>query len=112
VQGPDQYLNALGVELACIVFPERKAIIDSTHRALVNYETYYLSNREAMTAFTAAPYRYTGRLTDPVTRERFVPSAESPRREGGGRVFYFASAETVAQFDSDPDRFSALDLSM
>ena len=106
------FLNELGVELACAVNTDRKAVIDASHRVFVNYETFYFSDDDAQEAFRRAPHRYSGLLTDPVTRKRFAPGSDSPRRETGGRVLYFASAETAAQFDSDPDEFGAMDLSM
>lgn len=108
MQGPEKYLNELGVRIPCAVDPARPAILDAAHRAFVNYEVYFFSNDANMNKFIAAPYKYTGRVTDPVTRERFVPTADSPRRSYGGRLFYFASAQTATTFDADQMKYGNL----
>ena len=91
----------MGIRLSCAVDSSRTAVIDASHRALVNYEAYYFSDDAAMKAFIAEPHRYTGKVTDPVSMVRFGPTAESPTRSFGGRLFYFISNETVATFDTD-----------
>jgi YHS domain-containing protein len=101
VQGPERYLNELGIELSCAVDPTRPAMIDTRHRALVNHEAYFFSDDAALRAFVAEPYRYTGRVTDPVSLARFAPTSSSPSRSHGGRLFYFESEETAARFDAD-----------
>lgn len=92
----------MGADLACAVDPTRKATIDASHRAFVNHEVYYVSDDEALREFVTAPYRYSGQVTDPISLERFQPSATSPVRSFGGRLFYFQSNETATKFDSDP----------
>lgn len=91
----------MGADLPCAVDPSRKATIDAGHRAFVNHEVYYVSDNDALRAFVAEPYRYTGKVTDPVSLERFQPSATSPIRSFGGRLFYFLSNETATKFDTD-----------
>jgi YHS domain-containing protein len=95
----------MGISLPCAVHPDQSAILDAEHRALVNYEAYYFGSSEAQEAFVAEPWKYTGKVTDPVSRERFVPTAESPVRTYGGRIFFLQSAETATTFDNDPPRF-------
>jgi len=102
VQGPDPYLKEMGATLSCVVHPDQPAVIDANHRALVNHEVYYFSSAEALRAFVSAPWTYTGRVTDPVSLERFQPAADSPRRSFGGRLFLLESQEHAATFDSDP----------
>jgi YHS domain-containing protein len=92
----------MGATLPCAVHPEQPAILDPAHRALVNHEVYYVGSEEAVAEFTAAPWRYTGRVTDPVSLNRFVPTEASPYRTHEGRLFYFESVQTTATFDSDP----------
>jgi YHS domain-containing protein len=105
VQGPEQYLNELGVRLACVVDSSRAAVIDTGHRALVNYEAYYVCGDSAMAAFAAEPYRYTGKVTDPVSLVRFIPTKDSPSRSYGGRLFYFSSSKTAGAFDADREKY-------
>jgi hypothetical protein len=99
------YLNDLGIALACAVDSSRAAVLDVAHRALVNHEAYFVADDAAMTAFMAEPYRYTGKVTDPVSLERFTPTAQSPTRSHMNRLFYFASGETAVAFDEDPMKF-------
>ncbi len=105
MQGPEFYLNEMGISLPCAVYPDQSAVVDAEHRALVNYEAYYFGSREAQEAFVKEPWRYAGKVTDPVSRERFVPTPESPVRTYGGRIFFLQSAENAATFDGDPPRF-------
>ena len=106
MQGPEVYLNDLGIGFTCIVDTDKPAVLDGAHRVLLNYESYYFSSKEARSQFLEAPHPYCGRVTDVVTRERFEPAEASPRRELNGRVFLFSSAETAAQFDEAPDDFA------
>jgi YHS domain-containing protein len=105
VQGPEQYLNELGLQLQCVVDPSRPAILDMAHRALVNYEAYYFCDDAAMKKFAEAPYKYTGKVTDPVTMDRFTPNADSPSRSYMGRLLYFTSNETASTFDGNPMKY-------
>jgi len=106
VQGPEVWLNQLGVNLACVVAPEKAAVLDEEHRVFVNYETYYLSSTRARTKFVAAPWRYSGAVTDPVSRVRFQPDEQSPVAEFRGRVFYFSSVSNAAAFAKEPAEFA------
>jgi YHS domain-containing protein len=108
VQGPEKYLNELGVTMPCAVDPSRNAVLDAAHRAFVNYEAYYFCDEASMNKFVAAPYRYTGKVTDPVSRERFVPTVASPSRSYGGRLFYFVSPQTATTFDGDQMKYGTL----
>lgn len=102
MQGPEPYLLGMGAHLKCAVDPTRDATIDSSHRAFLNHEVYFVSDDEALRTFVSAPYRYCGKVTDPVSLVRFQPTSASPVRSFGGRLFYFASSETLAKFDGDP----------
>lgn len=106
MQGPDPYLIDLGIMLACVVHPDRDAVIDSAHRIYVNWETYYVSDDASRETFMESPFQYTGNVTDPVSRVRFTPTAKSPRRDTDERIYYFASSETAQDFDSNPTEFT------
>lgn len=112
MQGPEKYLNELGISLPCAVDPTQSARLDGEHRVFVNYETYYLSSAAALKTFRASPYAYSGSLTDPVTWERFQPDGTSPRREHEGRTFFFAGQTSVADFDADPAAYATAMLTM
>jgi YHS domain-containing protein len=112
VKGPDIYLNELGIVLACVVDPDADAVIDASHRIFVNWEAYYVSSEAALVRFNSEPYRFTGKVTDPVTKERFFPGEGSPTRKHSERLFYFSSEETAAQFDTDPDKMAVPMISM
>lgn len=105
MQGPEEYLNELGISLPGAVDPSKPAILDVAHRELVNYEAYYVSDEAAKKQFEAQPYRYTGKVTDPVSMERFLPTEASPVRSYGGRLFYFSSQENARTFDADSVRY-------
>lgn len=106
MQGPEPYLNDFHVQLPCAVDSSAQAILDPAHRAFVNHEIYFFSSDAARQQFEAEPFRFTGKVTDPVTLVRFQPDASSPARTAAGRLFYFESAETVGRFDQDPALYS------
>jgi len=99
-------LNQLGIKVACVVDPTATAILDEAHRVFVNYEAYYFSSAKTRRAFGQEPWRYTGLLTDPVSRERFQPDATSPTTEHEGRRFFFSSAANAQTFDQDPATYA------
>ena len=105
MQGPEIWLDRLGVKLACAVDPESAAHLDADHRAFVNWETYFFSGPEAKAAFRQAPWEFCGLVTDPVSRVRFRPTARSPRRDREDRSFFFESDATVAKFDAGPEMY-------
>jgi YHS domain-containing protein len=105
VQGPEIWLNALQVRLPCAVDPEAPAAIDVEHRALVNWEAYFVSGPAALAAFRQAPWEYCGVVTDPVSRARFRPSESSPRRDRGDHPFFFENEATLAAFDENPESY-------
>src|SRR5438067_2538090 len=106
VQDPEKYLKDLHLSFACPVRNGRAAVLDSTYRAVVNHDLYYFSDRASLARFRRDPLRYCGRLTDPVTRARFLPTRSSPLITYRGRRYYFAADSTRAQFAATPDSFA------
>ncbi len=106
MQGPEPYLADFHIQLPCAVDTTAVAIIDPAHRAFVNHEVYYFSSDETRQRFDSEPYRYTGKVTDPVSLVRFQPDSTTPSRRAADRLFYFASANTLAMFDMQPDLYS------
>ena len=106
VQGPEIWLNELGISVACVVDPAQNAVLDEAHRVFVNYETYYLSSVAARQTFRQSPWQYTGLVTDPVSRDRFQPDGESPTAAYEGRLFYFVSDAHRETFRQDPEEYA------
>ncbi len=105
-EDPGRYLRALGLTVMCPVHPRWAAVLDSSLRVWINHEVHYFSDRGALEKFTRAPRRYCGRLTDPVSLARLVPSARSPRLDYRGRTYFFRSDSTRAVFATSPDGFA------
>ena len=112
MQDPETYLKTIGVAVKCIVDTEQDAILDAEHRTCIGFETYFFSSELAKRAFDSDILRYCGILTDPVTKARFRPTADSPRTEYGQRLFLFASDSCKATFELMPDMYSYPNYSM
>jgi YHS domain-containing protein len=92
--------------LSCPVHPERPARFENELRSFVNWEAYFFSDAAAKTSFDVEPWRWCGRVTDPVTRARFVPTETSPRAAHGGRPYFFQSDSTRTVFLADAERYA------
>ena len=102
MQDPERYLKALNIVPPCTVYPKRKAIVDSSLRTKVNWELFYFSSKAAKDLFVKNPLRYCGLLTDPVTRQRFQPTAKSPHATYRGREYYFSADSCRTRFLGTP----------
>ncbi len=100
------YLSTRQIEVPCIMNPDRAAVLDADHRAMINYEIYFFSDLDARKRFMKDPLWYCGVLTDPVDRARFRPTEKSPRTEYNGRRYFFSSDSTRAAFRAMPDSFA------
>ena len=112
VQDPEPYLFDQQLIVQDPVEPERAALLDGAHRSFVNYEVFLFADDETKGRFDADPIRWCGVLTDPITRERFRPVGESPRRDRDGRVFVFPSVTSAEAFDAMPDMYFLPDYRM
>lgn len=106
MQDPSHYLSDLVTNLPSTDDPTKPAIIDSDHLSVVNFECFYFASKEGKAKFDHDPCAHCGRVTDPVTYRKFVPTARSPRIEREGRTFFFRSDSTRAIFAARPDSFS------
>jgi YHS domain-containing protein len=68
----------------------------------VNHDVYYFSDSSAKEKFDEKPWKWSGKITDPVTLKRFKPKKNSPRAEYEGRPYFFASDSTRTVFLADP----------
>ena len=57
-------------------------------------------------AFKHAILKYSGVLTDPVSRVRFTPSETSPHAVHRNRDYYFKNQKNYDRFMSYPDSFA------
>jgi len=106
VQDPEFFLNQLGVQLSCVVDTSQPAVIDSTHRISIGYETFFVASDQARREFESDIVRYCGILTDPVTKARFRPTQDSPRERYNDREYYFASDNSRRMFGAMPDMYA------
>ena len=104
MQGPEPFLEKLGVELPGAVDPKTKAVLDPSHRAIVNGHFHWTSSQENLDAFRASAYEYTGPVLEPNSHEWFTPTPRSPRRDIDGEILYFASEESAQEFDESGAR--------
>ncbi len=96
-------MNTLDITVPCMVDDSREAIIDADHKAYVNYEIYFFADAKNRERFVKNPLKYCGIITDPVSRERFVPTRKSPALDHDGKPFYFMSDSTMALFEAHSD---------
>ena len=81
-------------------------MLDPEHRSFVNWETFFFADLESKKKFDADPLRYCGILTDPVSRQRFVPGDKSPRTQHDGRPYFFYMEANKATFEADPQTYA------
>jgi YHS domain-containing protein len=103
---PDPWLVKQKLRVQCAVERARPAKFTPATRLFVGHDVFYFSSAVAKAKFERAPLTYCGKLTDPVTRERFAPGALSPHVVRDGRAYYFRGPGTLARFTSHPDSFA------
>lgn len=99
---PERYLSVLNIEVPCAV-THRPAVIDSVHRCYVNHEIYFFADQVAKARFEKNPLKWCGLVTDPISQQRFQPTAKSPQLVYGGRHYYFERKENLAAFQAEPE---------
>jgi YHS domain-containing protein len=102
VQDPESHLEKLGIQLPGATDPGASAVLEPSHRVVVNGQFYWASSPQQTLAFRASPHLYSGPVRDPVTGQWFSPTASSQRRDVGARIFYFIGPESFRDFDRDP----------
>ena len=100
VQGPEPYLESLGISLPSALGTGEPALIEPGTRAVVNGHFFWVAGASELARFHSTPHAYTGRLLDPSTHEWFDPGPDSPRTEVEGEILLFASAETRRVFEA------------
>jgi YHS domain-containing protein len=98
-------MRNLKIEVPCVVYPNRKARIDSSLRRKIGHDLFYFSSAQAMRLFDRNPARYVKALSDPVTISRFKVTRATPRLEYRERAYYFASDSTRHAFEADREKY-------
>lgn len=106
MKDPERFLNDQRIQVLCPVDKGKPARVDAAHRAWVNHELFYFSGASARQRFVRDPLRYCGSITDPVTRQRFVPTSRSPRFDYQGRPYFFQDRLSLRTFVALPDTFA------
>ena len=83
------------------------SLADSLHYR-VNGEVYRFANARNLRRFMQGPALWCGLVRDPVSGERFWPSARSPEAYWVGGPYFFASEYTKAQFIGDPKKYEVV----
>jgi hypothetical protein len=105
VQDPAFYLNEISVDVPCCVDSSRPALISDDYRVLIGFESFFFADSAALQMFLADITTYCGRLTDPVTLERFQPDQDSPTFDYNNRAYLFASAASLSRFEAMPEMY-------
>jgi len=105
VQDPARYIHELGVELTCCVDPARSAIVDSNYLVMLGFESFFFADSANMSKFLDDIPRYCGGITDPVSKERFLPNKNSPKSEFMGSTYLFSSELTQGTFEEMPSMY-------
>ena len=105
MQDPARYIIELGVELTCCVDPSRSAIVDSNYMVMLGFESFFFADSANMSRFLDDIHRYSGGITDPVSKERFLPNKNSPKSEFMGNTYLFVSDLTHVTFEKMPSMY-------
>ncbi len=95
-------LRRRGLTFTCYEDPTRQAVVDGEHSVRVNYETYLFADTAARDRFLDALDAACGFVTDPVSKNRFTPTASSPRMQFQGVHYIFEDATNAHDFSVAP----------
>ena len=99
------FVERKGLSFRDLLDSREPAIIDADHCVRLNYEGFFFGNLYTRERFVSDPWLYCGMLTDPVSKRRFRPSADSPRSRHEDVIYYFEGEAQQALFEADPDEF-------
>jgi len=106
VKDPEPYLTAQKIRIPDGSDRKRGARIEPAFRAYVNHEIFFFADSISRDRFLKEPLRYCGRVTDPVSGQRFKPTTGSPRLNHQGRPYFFRDRYTLETFSAMPDSFA------
>lgn len=102
LKAPERYLKT-GVEC-----PVRniKGRANKNNRLVVNDQIVYFCCGNCSMGFAKEPNNYFFKLTDVVTGKEFEMSAEAPKVEYKGGVYFFESDKSKADFEKEPTKYA------
>ncbi|HEX6850940.1 MAG TPA: YHS domain-containing protein [Candidatus Polarisedimenticolaceae bacterium] len=77
-------------------------MLEPETRVILGHDLFFFADAAEKAQFLAQPFRWCGKLTDPVSGARFAPNGASPKSVLEGRTYYFASEATKKTFDAMP----------
>jgi len=90
------------------VDPAQLGSLDDSLHFRVNGEVYRFASARTLRRFMQSPELWCGLLRDPVSGQRFWPSARSPQAYWVGGPYFFASDSAKARFVADPKRYEVV----
>jgi YHS domain-containing protein len=99
---PETYLKA---PVEC---PVRglKGKANKANRLVVNDQLVYFCCAGCANAFKNEPNSFLDKVTDPVSGKEFNLTADSPRGEHKGTLYYFESPESKETFEKEPGKYA------
>jgi len=105
---PDWALYHLQRALWDPVDPTRVGSLVDSLQYRVNGEVYRFASGRTLRRFIDTPTRWCGLLRDPVTGNRFHPTARSPQAFWVTGPYFFQNDSTKARFVADPHRYEII----
>jgi YHS domain-containing protein len=105
VKDPEKALGSLDLQFLA-PGGSAPARLDSTTRAWIGHDLFYFADQPARDRFLRDPLATCRALSDPVTENRFQPTARSPQLNYHGRRYYFQSDSTRTVFRGMPDWYA------
>lgn len=104
MQDVPTFVRAAGLVFDDYLDGRRPAVIDAAHCVRLNWEAYFFADGWELERFRSDPLLYCGLVTDPISRRRFRPRADSPRASHEGVAYYFESEDHRVAFEEAPER--------
>jgi YHS domain-containing protein len=101
---PEKYLDKVG---DCPVLHNPVAKVAADGRLVVNNQLYYFCCAGCKEGFLQSP-AHLKKLEDVVTQEVFTVGDSSPRVDYQGQHYLFATADSKAAFEKNPDKYAVI----
>ena len=101
---PEKFIDAKSVG-NCPMMKKKTAKVEKNRRLVINNDLWYVCCNDCMRDVPKAPANIVGNLTDPVTKNSFKPTGDSPRSDSGGQIYLFEDKDGKAKFDKEPAKY-------